>query len=263
MYDTVRVLIVDDDRRMAKTLMDILKVKGYQAERAHSAEEAIELIRTEAFDCVLTDIKMPGVNGVALYRAIKKDFPEIPVVLMTAYATDALVNEGLEEGAIASLTKPLDINMLLGFLSSLRLSRTVMFIDNDPKFCRTMGDILLARGYEVVEITDPRILPESFETDVNLVVLLDMNLKDTSVLDVLQQITREKGYVPVILMTGHQEETISTINAAMELGAYTCLYKPIQVEELIQTMSDVRHKALGRTLGRTVPSRSARGTNGE
>jgi DNA-binding NtrC family response regulator len=79
------ILIVDDDRRMARTLVDILKIKGYCAEEAHSVNEALKKARNRTFDCILTDIKMPGMNGVELFRAIKSSQPQIPVVMMTAY----------------------------------------------------------------------------------------------------------------------------------------------------------------------------------
>ena len=104
MSEKLRILIVDDDRKMAKTLVDILKVKGYEAEAAHSGPDALDRLNKGRFDCLLTDIKMPQMNGVELYRAIKAMQPDLPVVLMTAYSTDNLVQEGLEEGAIATLT---------------------------------------------------------------------------------------------------------------------------------------------------------------
>ena len=116
MMRKLSILIVDDDRRMARTVRDILKVKGYQAETAFSGTEALERIKEAPFDCVLTDIKMPGINGVELYQAIKEIHPQLAVVLMTAYSSDALIEEGLKEGVLASLTKPLDINLLLSFL---------------------------------------------------------------------------------------------------------------------------------------------------
>ena len=120
MSDKLRVLIVDDDPRMAKTLKDILTVKGYEADVAHSGPEALEKTAETHFDCLLSDIKMPGINGVELFRAIRKTRPDLPVVLMSAYAHDELVKDGLEEGVIAVLAKPLDINALLSFFSTLR-----------------------------------------------------------------------------------------------------------------------------------------------
>jgi len=91
---------------MARTLGDILRVKGYQTEMAHSGDEALEMVDLQTVDCVLSDIKMPGVDGVELYRTIKAQRPDLPVVLMTAYCADALVEEGLEAGVIAVLTTP-------------------------------------------------------------------------------------------------------------------------------------------------------------
>ena len=120
MSEELRILIVDDDQRMANTLKDILSVKGYGTEVAFSGSEALGKVGKEKFDCVLTDVKMPEMNGVELYKAIKGIQPDIPVVLMTAYSADMLVKEGLEEGAIGTLAKPLDIEVLLAFFSKKR-----------------------------------------------------------------------------------------------------------------------------------------------
>ena len=248
MSESLRILIVDDDRRMAKTLGDILKVKDYQADCAHSGAEAIELMQTETYDCVFTDIKMPGLNGIELQRVIKRDHSEMPVVLMTAYATDALVNQGLEEGAIAALTKPLDINMLLGFIDSLRMDRKVVIIDDDPVFCDMFRRVLEERDYDVISITAPEQFPEVINQSEDVIVLLDMKFETTNGLEVMQQIIQEKGYVPVILMTGFHEQMAAAIEVALELGAYTCLYKPFEIEELIQVIKEVCRKEMKKKL---------------
>lgn len=249
MSEPQRVLIVDDDRRMARTLVDILTVNGYQADAAYSAIEAMQKLGETCYDCVLSDIKMPESNGVELHRAIRLSHPDLPVVLMTAYATDGLVKEGLDEGAISVLTKPLDINLVLAFLSSLRKERSILIVDDDPSFRKTLGDILEARGYPVVEITDPLAIFEAFEAGDRVVVLLDMKLDGTSGLEVLQEIKEQHPHVPVILVSGYGEEMADAIQASLKLGAYTCLYKPLQVEELLQALSDLHDQELRRILG--------------
>ncbi len=133
-------MIVDDNRMMSKTLQDIFLVKGYEAEVAHSGSEALGKVERSLFNCVLSDIKMPDVNGVELYKAIKTHQPNLPVMLMTAYAADKLVKEGLEEGVIAVLTKPLDLNLLLDFLSSY--AKNAPSADDASQFRRTLGYIL-------------------------------------------------------------------------------------------------------------------------
>ena len=119
MKTEVHILVVDDNHRMARTLTDIFRIKGYHAHSAHSAKEALEKIGKEKIDCVLSDIRMPKVGGVELCRAIKEKDPDLPVVLMTAYTEDKLLSDGLNEGALAVLPKPLDVDALLDFFSSL------------------------------------------------------------------------------------------------------------------------------------------------
>lgn len=114
-HGSLRIFVVDDDQSMAKTLADIFRIKGHQTEVAHSGPEALEKIEQQSFDCVLSDIKMPGINGVELFRAIRALQPDLPIVLMTAYTEDCLVQQGLAEGALAALTKPLNIDTLLTF----------------------------------------------------------------------------------------------------------------------------------------------------
>ncbi len=119
MSEELNILIVDDDQRMANTLKDILSVKGYETEVALSGSEVLEKVAEDGFDCVLTDIKMPEMNGVELYKAIKKTQPNIPVVFMTAYSADKLVKEGLQEGAVTTLTKPFQIDELIEILRKI------------------------------------------------------------------------------------------------------------------------------------------------
>lgn len=115
----INILVVDDDRRMVKTMCDILRVKGYHASPAHSGEEAVESVREEPFDCVLMDINMPGIDGVEALRMMKGMAPELPVVLMSANATVAQTEEANRHGALAVLCKPVNFQSILSFLAQL------------------------------------------------------------------------------------------------------------------------------------------------
>jgi len=251
MSEKLRILVVDDDRRLARTLVDILTVKGHQAEAAYSGPEALDRVKQEQFDCVLTDIRMPEMNGVELHRAIREAQPQVPVVLMTAYSSDKLVQEGLEQGALATLTKPLDINNLLGFLSSLRQQQSVAIVDDDPAFCQTLGDILEARGFAVTRITNPRGVAERLSPD-EPVVLLDMKLNSIGGLEVLKEVRARYSRLPVILITGYRQEMSTAIQAALEIGAYACLYKPFDIDKLLQALAELRKRDLSRILGRLI-----------
>ena len=112
----VKILVVDDDRRIVKTTCDILRVKGHEPVAAYSGEEAVAMVRAAAPECVLMDIKMPGISGVAALGQIKAIAPALPVILVSAYATDDLLEEAKQLGAHAVLTKPLNIQAVLSFL---------------------------------------------------------------------------------------------------------------------------------------------------
>ncbi len=245
----MNVLVVDDDRRMVKTICDILTVHGHVAMAAYTGKEAVEKLRTGRPDCVLMDIKMPGIDGVEALRTIKQASPELPVILMSAYATDELAVEAKKRGAYAVLTKPFDIQMVLSFLSLLRREESILVVDDDPLFCKTLTDILQARGCRVQSEEDPVKVLDHMEKEYQLVVVLDIKLGDTNGLDVLKAIRAKYPTKPVILITGYGEEMAESVQKGLQIGAYTCLYKPLPDESLISVIAEIRRKKLGAVLG--------------
>jgi CheY-like chemotaxis protein len=239
MNPKLRILIVDDDKRMTRTLADILTLAGHEVTEASSGPQALEYISAQAFDCVLTDVRMPGMDGVEFHRQLRQFRSGLPVVLMTAYAADEIIRQGLEEGVVGVFDKPLDMTLLLGFFGSLAKHHTIAIVDDDPAFCKTLGDILRQRGFTVMPITDPHVGVEMIAADTQ-VILLDMKLNSISGLDVLKNIRAHYPSLPVLLVTGYRQEMVETIRAALELGTYTCLYKPLEIPQLLKILSEVQ-----------------------
>ncbi|MFT5289371.1 MAG: two-component system response regulator AtoC [Planctomycetota bacterium] len=101
-----RVLVVDDDSLSREFLTEAVRSFGFQAESANSGHEALERLRRGAIDLVLTDMRMPGMNGVELVGNITKDYPEVPVVLVTAHGTVETAVEAMRLGALDFIMKP-------------------------------------------------------------------------------------------------------------------------------------------------------------
>ncbi|MEE8168502.1 MAG: response regulator [Candidatus Hydrothermarchaeales archaeon] len=113
------ILVVDDDIGTCETLADILTAKGYNVTTAESGIEAVEKLKGELFKVILMDIKMMGINGIETIREIKKIvYPEVAIIMMTAYVAEALVTEALREGAYAVVYKPLDIERIIKLIES-------------------------------------------------------------------------------------------------------------------------------------------------
>jgi len=106
------ILIVDDDEGMAETLGDILAARNYDVATAASGEAAIEHVRRAAFDVVLMDIKMPGLNGVEALQVMRRSTPALKVIMMTAFTRDELVDQAHRATAVAVVAKPLDLDRL-------------------------------------------------------------------------------------------------------------------------------------------------------
>jgi DNA-binding NtrC family response regulator len=245
----MKILVVDDDRRIVKTTCDILKIKGHEAIAAYSGEEGVEKVGMDAPDCVLMDIKMPGISGVEALKRMKALVPALPVVLVSAYATDDLLEEGKRAGAYAILNKPLNFPMILAFLSLLRKEESILVVDNDPDYCRTLKDILALRGYRVETESDPQKVMGHLERNYELaVVLLDLKLGTESGVDVLKEVRARYPTKPVVVMTGRGQEMSESIDAACRIGAYPCLYKPFEMDELFRLIDEIRIRKLQNVL---------------
>jgi CheY-like chemotaxis protein len=120
MSASLSILVVDDNPSMASALADVLDVKGFEVHAATSGEEALEILQAHPVDILLTDVIMPDMDGLALYRATRKTHPRLTTILMTAYAADDLIQKGMAEGIKTVLSKPVDINFLLTLFSAYK-----------------------------------------------------------------------------------------------------------------------------------------------
>lgn len=107
----VRILIVDDDPDLRLTLDDYLDARGYQVISARSGSDAVQALETggNSFDIVLTDLMMPGVDGMAVLRAARQSNPLVHVVIMTGYSSLKTAIESVRCGAFDYLTKPFEL----------------------------------------------------------------------------------------------------------------------------------------------------------
>ena len=104
----MRLLLVDDDEVFLRPLHRTLEMAGYEVLPVQSGEEALDTLKTEDVDLVLTDRRLPGMDGVALVRQVKIDHPDLAVVVMTAYGTIESAVEAMRLGAEDYLVKPFE-----------------------------------------------------------------------------------------------------------------------------------------------------------
>jgi DNA-binding NtrC family response regulator len=102
-----KILIVDDEPDMLKLLSMIIKEKTpYEVTTTNNPLEALELAKKGGFDLVITDLKMPGLDGMELLDAIKRVDEDIPLIIITAYGTVEAAAEAMQKGGFDFITKP-------------------------------------------------------------------------------------------------------------------------------------------------------------
>jgi len=107
------ILVVDDDRDGATMMARMLSAFGYQAEVAHDGFNALDRIDQQTFGIAIIDYRMPGMNGVELFRQIRSKCPDLSAVFLTGYPTIDVVYPAIEAGILRVLSKPVDFQDLV------------------------------------------------------------------------------------------------------------------------------------------------------
>jgi len=236
------ILIVDDNVSLCKTLSFVLQRKGYAVTIAKDGLEAIERVKERPFDMIFMDIKMPVMDGVETYRRIIKIRPEAVVTMMTAYAVDDLVADALKEGAYAIIYKPLDIEKTIRLIEEAKQRRQgalILVVDDDPGTCKTLKNILVKKGYEV----DIAYAGEEAITMVQRracdIVFIDMRLPTINGLETYLAIKEINPQTVAIMITGYHHEVEDLMEQALYNSAYTFLYKPLDMAQVLKLVDDV------------------------
>lgn len=119
-----RILVVDDEKKMRHILQLMLEREGFKAEQAENGKVALAMLKEKRFDLVITDLKMPEMDGMSLLDEAKKIDPDFPIMVITAYGTIENAVEAMRKGAIDYITKPFEEEeILITVKRCLRISR--------------------------------------------------------------------------------------------------------------------------------------------
>ena len=143
---TGKILIVDDEQAMCELLEADLRLRDFETEWYTSAEEALQAVNRQSYDVVLTDLNMPGTNGIQLCEHIVTHRPDIPVVIMTAFGSLESAVDAIRAGAYDFVTKPIEMDLLNVTLSRAikhrQLEEKIRFLSEAVARTERFGDIL-------------------------------------------------------------------------------------------------------------------------
>lgn len=245
MTEPARILIVDDDESMNKTMSLVLKRKGYDVATAFNGLDAIEKVRSEPFDIIFMDIKMPVMDGVETFEKIREIRPDAAVMMMTAYSVEDLIQKALREGAFGIIYKPLDIEKTLATIEDVKKKNEgmlIMVVDDDPGTTSSLRAILENKGHRVGIASTGEQALEMAEEKVYDIIFIDMKLPTINGLQTYLNIKKINPRVIAVMITAYRQEMASLTDTATRESAYSVLYKPFDMESLIKIVDEIGKK---------------------
>ena len=236
------ILLVDDNEDFIDSIKDILEDEGYHVCTANSGEKALDVSEQEAFDVVLMDIKMPGMNGVECFLEMKQRKPDVRVVMFTAYALTELIQQARDEGVCDVLKKPLSMLELVDTIEKVKSGNTnkyILLADDDAAMCDNLYEALTDNGYRVAVAGDGQNAVNEAKTKHFDVMLLDMKMPKLNGLEVYREVKKEQPDIITILMTGYIEEMKNLIQQGLKENVYASLTKPFEIKDLVSLLKSV------------------------
>jgi len=243
--DSLRVLVVDDNRALADNLAEILADEGCAPTTAYSAEEALRTAEDTHFDIVLTDIRMPGMSGVELIQRLSAREPTTIFLLMTAYTSDQMLSAAAHLGVVrAVLAKPLAVEKLLDLLPRRAGGGRILVVESDGGLATN----LRARGYEVHHADSLERAHTMMEAIVPDIAVIDVCLPDGDGVTLARELCTRRasespGRIPMIVLTalGHEvdEDELRRI-ASLPIQFIT---RPFATESLLAALEQIKQGA--------------------
>jgi len=232
---TKSILVVDDEEGGRASLAANLELEGYAVVEAKDGAEAITLFRGAEFDLVITDVRMPKMNGVEAFREMKRLRPGVVVVMVTAFAAEGLLDEAMSEGAYTVLKKPFAMPQLFRIVEAAVNRPVVLVVDHDGEALATaLGELGLRAE---LALDGPTAVRRVAEGRVDVCVL-DLTVNGGDPLQTHVELRRMDPRMIVIAVSG--DPVPELVHRFVSEGGYACLRKPYRLGELVRVIARAR-----------------------
>lgn len=247
------LLVVDDDPRIRGLLSEALAALGYTTSQASNGREALELAYDQEFDCVITDIRMPEIDGLTLLQTLKAEKPKLPVVMITAFAIPQHKAEAVESGADGFLMKPFRLSKIEDVLARVLSEanghgknrhpiHSVLVVDDDPQFRILLMEVLEAMRYNADSVSSAEEALTRIEHHCPDAIIADYKLPGVSGETLVKTIKSMHPELPIILISGYAPSLTGREFADGAADAF--LMKPFRIDrigEILKSLEETQH----------------------
>jgi len=236
------VFLVDDEPDCREVTARLLQSAGHRVRTAASVPEALAQVADPEIGLMVTDLWMPGGNGMQLAERLAAARPDLEVIVFSGHATEATRQAALEGGCLKVIDKPNSdelleaVNQGLGSDREVRLAAEgrraeqpglgrVLLVDDHPEVLEVVAAMLSKRGYQTVAAHDGAEALERFAPGAFDLVVMDINMPRLDGVGATRELHRRDPAVSILLFSG--EASSSQVYAAMSAGARSALCKPV------------------------------------
>jgi DNA-binding NtrC family response regulator len=138
------VLLVDDEEKFLNAFSQRLEARGMKVDTATSGEDAIGRVQAKDFDAIVLDLSMPGMGGLEALRKMKRENPDLQIIVLTGHGTLQAGVEAMKSGALDFMEKPVDLNKLLSRIEEAQEKKIVVL---EKRHQQQVEEILRAKGW--------------------------------------------------------------------------------------------------------------------
>ena len=246
----IKVLLIEDDATAREQLAKFIRKEDFEVLVAEDGKMGIELFNKESPDIVITDVKMPCVDGLEVMRTLRKQSKDVQIILITAFGETDTVITAIREGAIDYIKKPIDLDHLSLTLGRARenVSRikdsppypTLLLVEDEDNTRNRLASMLEKEDWKVLQAGDGEEAINLFQETKVDVAILDIKMPKKDGIQSLHEMRNISEDFEAIILTGYGDEK-NAIQALRD-GALNFLKKPIDVEQLILTVGKALEK---------------------
>ena len=246
------ILIVDDDPRIRNLLIESLHEIGYQTVAACDGQEALAAVRGRSIDCVVSDIKMPVLDGLNLLHQVKAEIPSMPVIMITGFAFHQHREQATHEGADGFLVKPFRLEKIEEVLqrvlsrtrsaaSHSRVIRDILIVEDDIEFRVLLSEIIEALGYNAMSVADAESAVRQINQRCPDAVITDYKLPTMSGEELIRTVKSKHADLPIVLITGYAPSLSGHEFADGAADAF--LMKPFRIDRIGTILKELENPA--------------------
>jgi DNA-binding response OmpR family regulator len=246
---SISILALDSDESSRRLLGETLGALGFTILQAGSIENARNILAQQKVDLVMADVFLPEGNGIEFMIRLKKERPEIPVIILAAAIDNATRDELLKNGADGVLAKPFRINLVEELITSTLIkydtallstpvsTHKILVVDDDDSLLAFLVEAIKILGFETMACRDGTTAKEAFLQGKFDLVISDLMLPDTNGVTLLKELKNINPALPIAIVTGYPQ--VYSPQMAKTDGIDGYLGKPFRINQLEQVLSNL------------------------